>query len=79
MTILLLTLAAASLTPASNAQPSSVHDRIAELCTVSNTDLEGQRLARHCRAQVRAEARRKRPSEPPRVPAVGSGEAPRVP
>jgi hypothetical protein len=36
--------------------PASVHDRIAELCTVSNTDLEGQRLARACRAEVRARA-----------------------
>lgn len=38
-----------------NAAPApSVNDSIAELCAVSNTDLEGQRLARACRAEVRA-------------------------
>lgn len=34
--------------------PAPINDRIAELCAVSNTDLEGQRLARTCRAEVRA-------------------------
>jgi hypothetical protein len=55
---ILLTLAATLfVAPATAAPaPASVHDRIAELCTVSNTDLEGQRLARACRAEVRAQA-----------------------
>ena len=38
--------------------PAALNDRIAELCAVSNTDLEGQRLARACRAEVRAQAER---------------------
>ncbi|WP_300973791.1 hypothetical protein [Sphingomonas sp. LHG3406-1] len=37
-----------------HAQSVPVQDRIAELCTVSTTDLEGQRLARECRIKVRA-------------------------
>ena len=36
------------------AAPVPVQDRIADLCSVSSTDLEGQRLARTCRAEVRA-------------------------
>lgn len=36
------------------AAPAPINDRIAELCAVSNTDLEGQRLARACRVEVRA-------------------------
>jgi hypothetical protein len=36
------------------AAPVPVQDRIADLCSVSPTDLEGQRLARTCRAEVRA-------------------------
>ena len=32
----------------------TLNDRMAELCAVSNTDLEGQRLAKACRAEVRA-------------------------
>ena len=39
--------------PAAAAAPESIHDRVADLCSVSNTDLQGQRLARTCRAQVR--------------------------
>ena len=52
----LLTLAAALLagSAAAAAAPASVQDRITELCSVSNTDLEGQRLAKACRAEVRA-------------------------
>jgi hypothetical protein len=33
--------------------PQPVEDRVAEMCSVSNTDLEGQRLARACRAELR--------------------------
>lgn len=36
-------------------QSAPIQDRIAELCAVSNTDLEGHRLAKACRAEVRAE------------------------
>lgn len=37
----------------------AVKERVAELCTVSDTDLVGKRLAKECRAQVRAEAERR--------------------
>ena len=36
------------------AAPVPVQDRIADLCSVSGTDLEGKRLAKVCRAEVRA-------------------------
>jgi hypothetical protein len=52
-TLFALTAAALLAGPAI-AAPVPVHDRIADLCSVSSTDLEGQRLARACRAQVRA-------------------------
>ena len=56
MNKMILTLGTALLlgTGAGAAPAPSVNDRIAELCAVSNTDLEGQRLARACRAEVRA-------------------------
>ncbi|WP_344709095.1 hypothetical protein [Sphingomonas humi] len=56
MNKMILTLAAAFLAAGTaNAAPApSINDRVAELCAVSNTDLEGQRLARSCRAEVRA-------------------------
>jgi hypothetical protein len=34
-----------------------VNDRIEDLCAVSDIDLAGKRLARECRAQVRAQGR----------------------
>ncbi|UUR06780.1 hypothetical protein [Sphingomonas glaciei] len=50
-----ITLAATLLAaPAAAAAPASLQDRVADLCSVSNTDLEGQRLAKACRAEVRA-------------------------
>jgi hypothetical protein len=49
-------LGAALLAAAASAAPTPVQDQVAELCSVSNTDLEGQRLARGCRAEVRAQA-----------------------
>jgi hypothetical protein len=51
---LLFALGATLLAAPAIAAPPSVHDRVAELCSVSNTDLEGQRLAKTCRAEVRA-------------------------
>jgi hypothetical protein len=49
MRITLLILASAALLSArAEAQLVPVHDRVAELCTVSSTDLVGQRLARKC-------------------------------
>jgi hypothetical protein len=50
---------AALLAAASQAAPpssSNVQDRMEALCTVSDVDLVGKRMARQCRAQVRAEA-----------------------
>ena len=47
-------LGAALLAGTATAAPLPVEDRVAELCSVSNTDLEGQRLAKACRAEVRA-------------------------
>jgi hypothetical protein len=43
---------------AANAQPpiQSVNDRIEALCAVSDLDMAGKRLARECRAQVRAQS-----------------------
>ncbi|WP_168067158.1 hypothetical protein [Sphingomonas kaistensis] len=49
-----IALAAALFAAPATAAPASVQDRIADLCSVSNTDLEGQRLAKACRTQVRA-------------------------
>ncbi len=51
---ILITLAATLLAAPAAAAPASLQDRVADLCSVSNTDLEGQRLARACRAEVRA-------------------------
>ena len=34
---------------------SGLNDRIADLCTVSDVDLVGKRLAKQCRAAVRAQ------------------------
>ena len=34
---------------------ASVNDRIADLCTASDADLVGKRLAKQCRAAVRAQ------------------------
>jgi hypothetical protein len=53
-------LSAALLAASASAAPAPVQDRIAELCSVSNTDLEGQRLVRACRAEVRAQAEAER-------------------
>lgn len=47
-------LGAALIAAPSAAAPVSVQDRINDLCSVSGTDLEGQHLARKCRAEVRA-------------------------
>ena len=49
--------AAALLTGAGQAAPlpGSMQDRMEALCTVSDGDLVGKRMARQCRAQVRAE------------------------
>lgn len=51
---LLLVAAPAAAAPKDNA----VKKRAAELCTASDTDLVGKRMARECRKQVRAEAER---------------------
>jgi hypothetical protein len=48
----LLLAGAASAAPA----PQALEDRIAMLCSVSDVDLVGKRLARECARQVRAEA-----------------------
>jgi hypothetical protein len=48
---------AALLAGTATAAPLPLQDRIAELCSVSNTDVEGQRLAKACRAEVRARHR----------------------
>lgn len=53
-TTILPLIGAALLAAPASAAPVPVQDRIAEMCTVSNTDLEGQRLAKACRAEVRA-------------------------
>jgi hypothetical protein len=65
---ILIALAAAFVAAPATAAPvpASVHDRVAELCTVSNTDLEGQRLARACRAEVRARAAERLAATAPR-------------
>lgn len=55
-TKILTLLGVALLVAPATAAPVPVQDRIADLCQVSNTDLEGQRLARACRAAVRAQA-----------------------
>ena len=47
-------LAAALIVVPAAAAPIPVQDRLADLCSVSSTDLEGQRLAKTCRAEVRA-------------------------
>jgi hypothetical protein len=47
-------LGAALLAAPAAAAPAPLQDRIAEMCSVSNVDLEGQRLAKACRAEVRA-------------------------
>ena len=62
-------LGAALLAAPAAAAPAPIHDRIADLCSVSNTDLEGQRLARACRAEVRArfEAERLAQAKPRQV------------
>lgn len=49
---------AALMAGASQAAPpssSSMQDRMEALCSVSDVDLVGKRMARQCRAQVRAE------------------------
>lgn len=66
---ILITLTATLLAaPAAAAAPASLQDRVADLCSVSNTDLEGQRLAKACRAEVRARflAEQQRAEAPPR-------------
>ena len=45
---------AALLAGTATAAPVPIQDRIAQLCSVSNTDLEGRRFAKACRAEVRA-------------------------
>ena len=47
-------LGAAFIAGAPVTSPAANQDRVEELCAVSTTDLEGQRLARTCRTQVRA-------------------------
>lgn len=54
MKTILTLLGAALIAAPAAAAPVSVQDRINDLCSVSATDLEGQRLARTCRAEVRA-------------------------
>lgn len=64
MNKMILTAAALlSAATAANAAPLPIQDRIAELCTVSATDLEGQRMARTCRAEVRARYEAERRAE----------------
>lgn len=41
---------------------AAMKERIVALCAVSDTDLTGKRLARDCRKQVRAEAKRTVPT-----------------
>jgi hypothetical protein len=60
ITVLILA-SAALLCVRAHAQLVPIQDRIAELCTVSSTDLVGQRLARKCRAQVRARLEGRQP------------------
>ena len=40
---------------AESVKQPSLNDRIADLCTASDVDLVGKRLARECRAAVRAQ------------------------
>nr|WP_314442873.1 hypothetical protein [uncultured Sphingomonas sp.] len=65
-------LGTALLAGPATAAPAPVHDRIADLCAVSNTDLEGQRLARACRAELRARA------EAERIAAAPASQLPRA-
>lgn len=69
-TIIIAFLGTALLAAPATAAPAPFHDRIADMCAVSNTDLEGQRLARACRAELRARAEAER---------VAAAPAPRSP
>jgi hypothetical protein len=51
---LMILLGAVLLAAPATAAPAGAQDRMADLCSVSNTDVEGQRLAKTCRAEVRA-------------------------
>lgn len=46
---------AAAVPVEAEVRPQYVNDRIAELCTASDVDLVGKRIARQCRAAVRAQ------------------------
>jgi hypothetical protein len=54
MKTMMTLLGAALMVAPAAAAPVPLHDRLADLCSVSGTDLEGQRLAKACRAEVRA-------------------------
>lgn len=54
MKMIVMFLSAALVAAPAVAAPVPVQDRIADLYSVSSTDLEGQRLAKACRAEVRA-------------------------
>ena len=49
----LLPLSAPAMAQSANAP--NLNDRIADLCATSDVDLEGKRLAKQCRAAVRAQ------------------------
>lgn len=64
LTVALLLAGAAEAHPPA-AEP--INDRVERLCAVSDTDLVGKRLARECRAQVRAEQLAARKTAPDRL------------